>query len=762
VRYWLPTLVGAITLACVFALRLQDPAAITQVRNLAFDIYQRVQPRPYQEAGVRVVAIDEAALKAHGQWPWPRTVMARLVERLDGMGAAAIAFDVVFAEPDRTAPDRLLTAWQGAGVGPDARQLLRTLPDPDAVFAQAVAAAPVVTGFAPRAGRSAADGGGPAAGDGAAAEIPRPAGFAFSGSDPAPFVATYPTATANLPAIAGAAAGNGSFAVRNDPDNLVRRVPLVQRVGERLYPSLTAEALRVAQGASTHVIKTSTGSGQAGWAGATGLTAIKIGRIVVPVTASGQVMLHDTGPVARRTVSAADVLADAPPPALANRIRGHIVLIGASAVGLRDIRATPLDPAASGVSVHAQALEQMILGHHLHRPDWAPGLEVLSLLLLGGVLILLLPRLGAVWCAGLGFVVVAGGVAGSWFVFDQHRLLLDPVYPSLAALLVYLTTSGTLFVQTERQRQFVRHAFARYLSPELVAQLAARPRDLALGGENRELTMLFSDIRGFTGVAEAMSPDELTRFMNGYLTPMTEEVLARAGFVDKYMGDAIMAFWNAPVRVDDHPLAACRCALAMRRRLLDLNAAWIAAYAAAGRPFPEVAIGVGLHTGIACVGNMGSENRFNYSALGDNVNLASRLEGQCKTYGVDVVASEDTLAACEDAFATLEIDLVRVKGRQEPVRIHTVVGESADLEPAGFYDFAADHTAMIAAYRSQAWDRAEAALDRCDRALADAPYWLPAGCVLTGVYSLYRTRIARLRADPPPPDWDAVFDAETK
>jgi len=753
---WLPTLIGVAALLCVVALRIADPVPVTQVRHWVFDGYQRIEPRTYQPAGVRVVDIDETSLEAYGQWPWPRTVLATLVERLDALGAAAIVFDMVFAEPDRTAPDNLLSAWQGHGLTASVTDALRALPDPDQVFAQAIAEAPTVTGFVPRTADQ-------QTGTTLSARPPaRPAGFAFSGDDPAPLLPRFSAATTNLAPLGEAATGNGSFGLVPDPDNVVRHIPLAHTIDGKVYPSLAAEALRVAQGAGTHIIKTSTGSGESYFGGELGVTAMKIGRVVVPTTAQGRVQLYDTGPVAERSISAARVLGGLLDPSLRQQVEGHIVLIGTSAPGLGDIRATPLNPVAAGVSVQAQALEQMILGEHLRRPDWAKGAETLALLAVGGVLILLLPGLGAVWSAAVGAVAVGGGVAASWFAFTDARLLIDPVYPALAGLVVYLPMTSALFFQSERQKRFVRSAFSRYLSPALVERLAAQPDTLRLGGEERELTLMFSDIRGFTSVAETMTPEQLTSFMNQFLTPMTEEVLTHSGFIDKYMGDAIMAFWNAPVSVPDHPLLACRTALAMRRRLQDLNATWRVEFEQAGRTFPGVAIGIGLNTDVCCVGNLGSEQRFDYSALGDGVNLASRLEGQSKTYGVDVVLNETTRAQCGDRIASLELDLIRVKGKQAPARIFTLVGDGELWNDPGFAAFVDRHREMIAAYRGQEWDRAERGAQACREAVEARPDWLPAGLDLDRLYALYRTRIAELRADPPPADWDAVFEPGTK
>jgi adenylate cyclase len=544
---------------------------------------------------------------------------------------------------------------------------------------------------------------------------------------------------------------------------VVRRVPLIQTVDGTVYPSLSAEALRVAQGAGTHIVKTSTGSGERTFGETVGVTAMKIGRIVVPTTARGEVMLYDTGRVPARYISAATVLGESAANAkIQAKLQGHIVLIGTSAPGLKDVRATPLSSAAPGVSAHAQALEQMINGTHLRRPDWAGGLETLALVAVGGALIAILPFAGALWCAVLGGVAVVSGGVASWLAFDQLNWLFDPVFPALAGLVVYVPMTTMRFVQTEREKRFVRSAFQHYLSPSLVERLARQPESLRLGGENRELTLLFSDVRGFTSVAETMTPEELTQFINELLTPMTEAVLTRQGCVDKYMGDAIMAFWNAPTEVPDHQMAAAYAALDMRTRLIDLNTSWQAKFADEGRDFPIIAIGVGLNTGICCVGNLGSEQRFDYSALGDDVNLTSRLEGQSKTYGVDIVVSETTRDACGDRLAFLELDLIRVKGRQTPVRIFGLVGDGALWADRGFATFAERHAEMIWAYRRKAWDTAEAACVACRATLAQTPAWVPAGCLLDGIYQVYQARIATLRADPPEADWDAVFTAETK
>ena len=304
----------------------------------------------------------------------------------------------------------------------------------------------------------------------------------------------------------------------------------------------------------------------------------------------------------------------------------------------------------------------------------ALGIELLFLIVLGLALILALPSLGARWCGLLGAALVAVAVGGSWHAFSAWQWLFDPLYPSLVLVVLYVVETGIIFLRTESERRWVRGAFGRYLSPAVVAQLAENPDQLQLGGEMRDMTLLFCDVRGFAAVSERLDAAGLTRFINRFLTPMTEVILAAGGTIDKYMGDAIMAFWGAPVADPAHVLKGCQAALAMRTALVDLNRRLAAEAEAEGRPHIPVNVGIGLNTGVCCVGNMGSDQRFDYSVLGDDVNLASRLEGQSKTYGVDVVISESTRDEAGPDLDALELDLIQVKGKTRPVRIYALAG----------------------------------------------------------------------------------------
>jgi adenylate cyclase len=728
-------------LLLALALRIADPPLIQHFRHVAFDQYQRLKPRPWTDAGVVIVDIDDATLSRRGQWPWPRTELAALIERLGRLGAASVVFDFVFAEPDRTSPASIIPLWGGADADPAFAGLTDRLPDHDAALAKAMADVPTVLGMM-LTGRS------------TDARPPVKWGMAQAGDDPRPFLPRYQGAVTDLPVLERVAAGEGSFNSWIDNDGMIRRIPILLRLAgadgkDEIYPSLAAEALRVAQGASTYIVKSSGASGILSFGAETGISQIRIGQVTVPTDANARIWLYDTGPVPQRFIPAWQVLEPNFDPA---RIENRIVFVGTSAAGLRDIRATPLNPAAPGVELHAQAIEQMVLGTVLERPDWMSGAEIAWLLAFGLALAVLLPRWGAVWCAVIAVSGIAATIAGSWIAFTEMSWLVDPVYPSIAVTLLYLTQSFLLFLRTESERRQVRGAFSRYMSPALVERLARDPSALRLGGETREMTLLFSDIRGFTAIAESMDAHSLTRFMNEYLTPMTDVILGCGGTIDKYMGDAIMAFWNAPLDDADHPTHAARAALDMITTLDGLNAEWRDAAEATGRRHPTIAIGIGLNTGMCCVGNLGSEQRFDYSVLGDSVNLASRLESQSKNYGVPIVIGEGIRERLP-AFACLELDLIQVKGKAEAVHIYALLGDEAvSIEP-WFQAANEAQDAMLAAYRGQQWSRAARLIEQVRTAGEGR---------LDGVCDLYLSRVRAYAANPPPSGWMGVYEAAEK
>lgn len=726
ITYWLPIL---LLLVAAFA-RIAIPDFLGRLSLVVFDIYQRESPRQADpNAPVRIVDIDDQSLKAVGQWPWPRTVMAKLVDRLREAGAAVVVFDVLFPERDRISPSLLLPfLTEGGASKEEVQRVLATVPDPDKTFAAAIAKLPVVLGFA------LTDSGGNGTPQ-------RKAGFAFiggAGDDPLRFTQRYSGSIVDLPVLQAAASGAGFVNSRPDWDNVLRQIPLVMRLGSRAVPSLAAEALRLALGGSTYIGRAAGASAGTNFGEHTGLNSFLIGPIAVPTDSAGNVWIHYAPSDPRRFISAADILSGKFDRA---RIDGDIVLIGVSAKGLNDLHATPLARNTPGTEIHAQLIEQILQQDFLTRPDWLVGAETAFSVVIGLLMIVLIPRIGALSSAAVGGVAIAAAIATSWFAFSDAHMLVDPAFPILIIAAVYVAATLLSHRQTERRQREIRQAFSRYMSPHMVAELARHPEKLVLGGEIKLITVMFCDIRGFTTLSEGLGAEELARLINNFLTPMTEIITTHKGTIDKYIGDCIMAFWNAPLDDPDHAKNAVLAAQAMRQRLLELNEGW----AAAGRR--QLHIGIGINTGECCVGNFGSEQRFDYSLLGDPVNLSSRLEGLTKQYGVDLIIGEDTAAMVGDPNM-VELDLVAVKGKSRAVRIFTI-----PPHPTQTSKFMARHQALLAAYRHRDWEEALRLLD--DDTLAAEPQ-------LTSVYDLFRHRIAELKLAPPPNDWDGVFVAHEK
>src|SRR6516164_2827119 len=718
-------------LLVALTLRVTASDLLERLSLVCFDLYQKAAPRSAGDAPIRVVDIDDESLGKIGQWPWPRTIVAQLVDKLRETGAAVIAFDIDFAEPDRTSPKLLLPLLAKNGVGAEeAEKLLAAVPDPDQRLADAMGTMPVVTGFILT--------------DRGETRPPlAKAGFALVGDDPLGHVDSYSAAIANLPGLEAAAAGNGFLNRFVDWDLVVRWVPLILRLSEKPYPSLVAETLRVALGASSYIGRAAGANAEKSFGEKTGLTAIRIGPLTIPTDAAGRVWLHFAVPRSDRFVSAADVLAGKFDRAL---FADHIVLVGTSAAGVvNDLQATPIERDVPGVEIHAQLLEQILQGAFLVRPDWAVGAEILFTLLVGIALTLALPQIGALPSAVLGGASVVVAFGTSWLLFKHAQLLIDPVYPWAVITLVYLVASLLGYLRTEARQRQIRGAFSQYMSPHYVDELARHPERLKLGGQARTMTIMFCDIRGFTSPSEKLDAASLTRFMNSFLSPMTEIITERKGTIDKYIGDCIMAFWNAPLDDPDHVRNAVQAARAMRAELAELNHLW--QMEPAYQVFLPVRIGIGINTGECVVGNFGSDEHFDYSLLGDPVNLASRLEGLGKVYGVDLVIGEETARLLGDP-ALIELDLVAVKGKSEAGRIYTLPPEIIAEDR-----FTDQHSALLGAYRRQDWATATKLLD--DGRLAAARFLAP-------VYDLYRHRIAQFQIQAPPANWNGVFTAEEK
>jgi adenylate cyclase len=720
-------------------LRYVDPFFVRGLRLIAFDHFQQLDPEPYDpNLPIRVVDIDEQSLAKIGQWPWPRTTVRDLLSELVAKGAAVVAFDVLFAEPDRTSLEAVVKH-----LPPDKASALTAAmegqPSNDELFAAALKDTPSVLSVA--------------LGEGPITTLPVKAGFAVAGDDPRPFVQTFKGATGDLPEFQEAARGIGAFNWVADRDQIVRRVALIYRLDQAFVPSLAAEALRVAQGASTYVLKASNANGETAFGQSTGLNHIGIGNIKVLTDAGGGIYFKFRHFTKAAYIPAWKVLAGEVPQ---DEIEGRIILVGTSAPGLLDLRATPVDAAVPGIDIHAQALEHLLKGAYLQRPDYALALEEFLVVVLGIMLAIVLPRVSALASGVIGLLTVGLVLVGGWAIYRYGDVFLDPSYP---ALVLGILTAGITFYTyhtAEAQRAQIRNAFGQYLAPALVEQLAKSPDKLVLGGEEREMTVLFSDVRGFTTISESYKddPQGLTSLMNRVLTPLTNTIIDHEGTIDKYIGDAVMAFWNAPLTVVDKEVKACAATLAMIDSVDELNREREEEAKSAGHPFLPVRIGIGLNTGRCVVGNLGSDLRFNYSVLGDPVNVASRLEGQTKYYGVSIIIGPKTAEKAKEQFAILELDLIAVKGKKEPQTIYALLGREELAGDIRFRELRKLYSTMLYCYRTRDWEGALEAIELCQSAEHNFG--------LTGLFDLYRTRIQAFRESAPPADWKGIFVAETK
>ena len=728
-------LFGLALLALLLVLYVLDPAPLQTMRLKLFDYYQTLLPREVTVRPVTIIDIDEDSLQEYGQWPWPRTLLADLVEKTFSLGAVLVAFDVVFPEPDRMNPESVASVLPG--IDDETRKLLLRLPSNDELFASAISKYPVVLAWhgvpeerldvtftRPRS----------------TVAVKRTA----NALKPEQVAIHWPAVIRNIPIIDSVGTGHGFISLAAERDGIVRRVPGVVLNEGVLYPAMAMEMMRVAVNRRAILLEMNEA----------GMSQIKIHKQIppIPTDRNGQVWPHFSLPDHAKYVSAASVLNGTADPAM---FKGKLVIVGTSAFGLFDLRAIPTAEQVPGVEVHAQVVENAFTDSFLLRPNYMLAVELTALLVGGSLLIWLVPWVGAKW-SGLLFIAMAGGaLAGAWYLFTEQRVLFGVGYLILSLLLIYTVLTFAGYASEEASRRRVRTAFSHYLAPAMVEKLADDPAQLVLGGETRSMSILFCDVRGFTTISETFkgNPAGLTHLINKLLTPLTAVILEREGTVDKYMGDCIMAFWNAPLDDPRHARNACLAAMQMQAEMGAINDHLAAEAAEEGRDYHRLAIGVGVNTGDVVVGNMGSDQRFDYSVLGDDVNLASRLEGQSKGYGVGIVIGENTRSVVDD-MAFLELDLIMVKGKREAVRIFTLVGDETVLKSNAFPVMEGAHRRLLEAYRAQRWAEARVHLEAC-KGLTD-------GFDLAELYDVYGARIEEFEAAPPGADWDGVYVAATK
>ena len=763
-------LIGYSMLAIFVALKWTNPYPVDFLKLKVFDYYHQMKPRPIPELKdkpVMIIDIDEASLTKIGQWPWPRTKVAELIEKTRNYGASLIAFDMVFAEEDRLNPQNI--AGSLYGIDEDTRSKIMALRSNDSVLSSEINKFPVVLG---QAGRNQQVMGQKSTKPLKKRVMEKRKRGAL---DARTFLPRFPYMTKNIPALEKGKifkkyGGVGLFNVIPDRDGMIRKVPaffvhdfcdemgITERKKKKkcqiIYPGMGPEMLRV----NTYLTskKRTPRSSMIVTTDMAGVKEVRVDKkLKIRTDKNGLIWPYFSEMDSAKYIPAIDILEGTATPDL---LKGKMTIVGTSAVGLKDIKAVPTEPLMPGVEVHAQVVENAVQGSYLERPGYFDVAEAVFIFLIGLILVILIPWIGAKWTAivFVSAVVFAGGY--SWHLFANERILLDASAAILTLTSIYMVLTYTSYAREEAQKKQTRAAFSKYLSPDMVSRVAENPDELVLGGEERDLTLLFCDVRGFTPISELFDPQGLTALINKLLTPLTNQIMAREGTVDKYMGDCIMAFWNAPLDDPNHEKNACLSALAMLAEMDPLNERLEQEAEEEGRPHLPLKVGLGLNSGPCVVGNMGSDQRFDYSVLGDTVNLAARLEGQSKGYGVRIVLGPNTVEKVSE-LAILELDLIKVKGKTEAVQIFALFGDEEMVQTDFFQDLKAKHDNLLVLYKAQKWDEGLAAAKDCRAFAQDAPF------EIDGFYELYETRCIEFKAEPPVPEgeeWDGVFVATTK
>ncbi len=738
-----PLKIAFFIIFALLVLFLFDAAFLKYMELKAYDM--RMVYRGERAIGreTAVVAIDEKSLTELGRWPWSRGIMAELVKSMKAQGVKAIGFDIIFSEPEE---NRGIKALQKISeqladqkpVGSSLQALIeekkRQL-DTDAILADAIAkAANVTLGYIFHFSRSEVR-------HLTEEEISRNADRIDSGQygvvqyqrPPEPGSLLEALAPlANLEELSSRAENCGFFNAFPDKDGTIRWSPLVIKYKDKYYSSLAVSLIM--QYLEWPDVRLRLDS--------FGVSGITIGETMIPTDHQGRMLINYLGrDAAVPHYSAVDVIKGRIPP---GELKDRMIIVGATAIGIYDLRATPMSPVSAGVNIHATIADNILRRAFLVQSFWTLLMDVFSIVFLSLVTGLFVSRLRAVPAFCLTAALSLSFIMVNFLIFSRLSIWFNLVYPLLAILFSYMGVTVHKFLAEERERKKIRSAFQYYLTSSVINEMLKDPSKLQLGGEKKELTVLFSDIRGFTSVSEVLTPEELVRLLNEYLTAMTDLVFKHDGLLDKYMGDAIMAVFGAPLDQPDHPARACNTALEMLSVLDVLREKW----RQEGRP--DLDIGIGISSGEMVVGNMGSQMRFDYTVMGDRVNLGSRLEGLNKVYDTRIIISEYTRDLLLGQFVFRQLDSVRVKGKAIPVQIYELCGTM--LETKGeTLEFIALFEEGLARYRNCAWDDASRLFQE---ALVIRPDDGPA--------RLYLARVEQLKIDSPPPGWDGVFTMESK
>jgi adenylate cyclase len=639
IHIWASLLV--LLLAC--GMLIFDFPILSMFRGTAYDTFHRWHPRPYQPAPVGIIDIDEQSLARHGQWPWPRSLLAKLISRLTKAGSSAIVFDMVFSEPDRTSPANMAKYFKNIT---GSNKWVQHLPDHDAKMADAIKNSLVVTGFSCSSSPTPFD-------------LPQnKARFIIAGDDPKPWLHPFKGAVSNLAILENAATGNGSFNFIADHDGLIRHIPLLVQIKKQLFPTLAAEALRVAQGEKNIVIKSSGASGENQFNGSTGIVNIRIGALEVPTDSRGEVWLHYSKYLSHRYIPAWKVLSE---EFESDILTNRIMFIGTSAKGLQDLRFSPLGGTIPGVEVHAQLAEQIIQHSYLIHPDWGKLLVLVLLVIMWGMAVILSSRINAAWLT-IAAIVFTGMICfSSWVAFTKVNLFIDPLFPAFATGTMFITNGFFRLILAEKEKRWIQKAFSSYISPNLVNYLMENPNQLELGGEKRECSFVLTDLAGFTTLMESIEPAKVALVLNTYIDEIMEIAFQYDATLDRIVGDAVALMFSAPVKQPDHAQRAVACAMAMDKFCQD----FARIQNSKGISFGITRIGV--HTGTVLVGNFGGKSMFDYRALGDPINTCARLETVNKHLGTRICVSSDAVDRCP-GFVGRPVGTLVLKGKTKGIK----------------------------------------------------------------------------------------------
>ena len=706
-----PLKISIVLVILALVVFFMDPHFLRFMELKALDLRMVSRGQLPTTGQVIIATVDEKSLSEIGRWPWSRSMTAKLVDSLKEYGAKAVGFDIVFAEPEQSA-----------------------CPSADAILAKSVKSAKNVSlGYFFHTSMKDVEF--------LTEEYINASGSLIGGSmysmvREKGHEGDYNLITAYAPvpsikAIAESGENCGYFNAFPDPDGVIRWSPLVIKFQDNFYYSLPIALLMQYLDYPMIVLNLAE----------FGVDGVMLGDLRIPTDEIGRLLINYLGPAKTFPhYSISDIIAGRLSPEL---IKGKIVIVGATASGIYDLRVTPFSPVYPGVELHATVVENILQGNFLEQSAWTTFIDICGIIVFGMIIGIAIPRLKALQGILLVMVLLGGFVAGNTLIFAKYNTWLNMVYPVLTMMTIYLVITVYRYFTEEREKKKIRGAFQYYLTASVINELLKDPTKLKLGGDKKDLTVMFSDIRGFTTISEKLTPEELVHLLNEYLTAMTDIVFKYEGLLDKYIGDAIMAVFGAPVDQPDHAMRSCRTALEMMATLKGLQQKW----AAEGRPFVD--IGVGINSGDMVVGNMGSNMRFDYTVMGDNVNLSSRLEGINKEYGTHIVISEFTYEVVKEEVFCRELDAVRVKGKKLPVKIYELICERKDA--AEHEEYIGRFHAGLAHYKAAHWDEGIAAFKSVLEIRPDDP---PA--------KLYIQRCQDLKENPPEGEWDGVFTMTRK